>query len=109
MLFLIDAQLPRDLASCLITQGYPARHVADIGLGDAPDERIEAAALRMDAVVWSKDGDFAARARRNPDLPVVWLRFGNIRNRDLSARLRPRLRMIAEALKQGRTPVEVDE
>ena len=40
MQFLVDAQLPPALARWISAQGYPARHVADIGMASALDPEI---------------------------------------------------------------------
>ena len=66
----------------------PSVHVNDLGLGAAPDDAIEAKAREMGAVIWSKDADFAERARRLHGLQVVWLRVGNTTNASLQAGLR---------------------
>ena len=105
--FLIDAQLPPGLARWLDTKGYPSEHVVDLGLGGAPDDELEARARVAQVVIWSKDADFARRARQAPGLQVVWLRFGNTTNAELRARLAPRLSAIEAALAEGESLVEI--
>ena len=107
MRFLIDAQLPPGLARWLTAQGYPSDHVNDLGIGPATDSRIEAEARRLGAVIWSKDVDFAERARVRPGLQVVWLRLGNTTNAALRAQLAPRLETVAAALAAGETLIEI--
>ena len=107
MLFLIDAQLPPGLAQWLSDNGYPSEHVDALGLRTASDDAIEAKAREAGAVVWSKDADFAERARRTPGLQVVWLRFGNTTNASLRTKLAPHLRAIESALKEGDALIEV--
>ena len=107
MRFLVDAQLPPGLARWLTAEGYPSDHVNDLGIGPATDTRIEAEARRLGAVIWSKDVDFAERARRRPGLQVVWLRLGNTTNVALRERLAPRLETIAAALAAGEILVEI--
>ena len=107
MRFLIDAQLPPGLAHWLSARGYPSEHVNDLGLGAAPDGEIEARARETEAVVWSKDAGFADRARQSPGLQVVWLRIGNTTNASLRARLLPHLTVIATALEDGETVIEI--
>ncbi|MYE03205.1 MAG: hypothetical protein F4Y03_18410 [Alphaproteobacteria bacterium] len=107
MRFLIDAQLPPGLARWLTAEGYPSNHVNDLGIGPATDTRIEAEARRLGAVIWSKDVDFAERARVRPGLQVVWLRLGNTTNAALRARLAPRLETVATALAAGEALVEI--
>ena len=107
MRFLIDAQLPPGLARWLTAEGYPSDHVNDLGIGPATDARIEAEARRLRAVIWSKDVDFAQRARLRPGLQVVWLRLGNTTNAALREQLAPRLDTVAAALAAGETLVEI--
>jgi predicted nuclease of predicted toxin-antitoxin system len=57
--FLIDAQLPPALARLLTEHGHQAEHVHDIGRGDAPDRELWQYALDHDAVIVTKDEDFA--------------------------------------------------
>ena len=59
------------------------------------------------AVIWSKDADFAERARRTVHLQVVWVRLGNTTNAALRARLAPHLPAIAAALEAGEALIEV--
>lgn len=64
MNFLVDAQLPPGLARWLSDQGYSAQHVNDIGLAGAEDSVIWNYALRVDAIIVTKDEDFAERTAR---------------------------------------------
>lgn len=107
MRFLIDAQLPPGLARWLGERGHRAEHVNDLGLGAAPDSVIDARARVLRAVIWSEDADFADRARRTPDLQVVWLRVGNTTNTSLQARLEPHLSAVEAALESGEFLIEV--
>ena len=107
MRFLVDAQLPPGLARWLATRGHVCDHVNDIGLGAASDDRIETWARDAQAIIWTKDADFADRARRQPGRQVVWLRWGNTTNAALQARLAPNLREIESALEAGEVLVEV--
>ena len=107
MLLLIDAQLPPGLARWLSESGYPSQHIDALGLRAVSDDVIEAKARELGAVIWSKDADFAERARRTQGLQVVWLRFGNRANASLQAKLTPHLRAIESALSEGDVLVEV--
>ena len=107
MRFLIDAQLPPGLARWLSARGHPSDHVHDLGLGAASDDEIEAKAVELQAVVWSKDSDFADRSRRAQGLQVVWIRFGNTSNASLQARIAPHLPTIGAALLDGEGRLEV--
>ena len=105
--FLIDEQLPPDLARWLSDRGYPSKHVGDLGLAGAEDGDIAKEALRSGAVVWSKDRDFAERARETSGVRVVWLRFGNTTNAELNRRLAPLLSDVADRLRRGENPVDI--
>lgn len=107
MRFLVDAQLPPGLARWLSSQGYPSDHVYDIGLGAAPDDAVEARARELEAVIWSKDSDFADRSRRTQGLQVVWVRLGNTSNASLQAGIAQHLPTIEAALAAGEVLIEI--
>ena len=64
MNFLVDAQLPPGLARWLAEQGHTAQHVDKLGLGDAGDVTIWNHALSINAIIVTKDEDFAERISR---------------------------------------------
>ena len=78
-----------------------------IDLGGASDDQIEAKARETKGVIWSKDADFADRARRSPGLQVVWLRLGNTTNTALQAKLARHLPAIEAALRDGESLIEI--
>jgi predicted nuclease of predicted toxin-antitoxin system len=84
--FLIDAQLPSDLAVLLANRGHSAQHVAAFGLIDASDQKIWDHALAIGAVIVNKDADFADKLNLRDGPQVVWIRFGNTRNAELRRR-----------------------
>ncbi|MFO7641427.1 MAG: DUF5615 family PIN-like protein [Candidatus Competibacteraceae bacterium] len=61
--FLIDAQLPPALARWLTAQGHPSQHVSDFGGDGTTDDEVWAQALRLGAVIVSKDEDFAIKVQ----------------------------------------------
>jgi len=69
--FLVDAQLPPGLARWLAAQGHSAQHVNDVGLAGAEDSVIWNHALGVDAVIVTKDEDFAERTARTAVGPVI--------------------------------------
>lgn len=107
MRYLFDAQLPPGLGRWLSEWLHTCDHVNDVDLGAATDDRIEAWARALQAVIWSADPTFAERARNASGLQVVWLRCGNTTNEALRARLAPYLDEIEAALAQGEALVEV--
>ena len=99
---------PQALARWLCEQGYDAQHVEDLGLCDAVDRVIWALAMNMDAIILTKDEDFAVRAARDATSPViVWLRVGNATNRALLQWLEPRWSQIVVLLNAGHRLIEV--
>lgn len=90
----LDAHLPPSIVSWLAaTFGVTAAAVRDLGLREAEDAPIFAAARAAGAVVMTKDSDFADLVTRSgPPPQVLWLRCGNTSNaalRDLLARELP--------------------
>lgn len=82
--------------------------MTEIGLGEAPDERIWAHAAETRAVLLSKDDDFAQLARRSDRAAaVVWIRLGNTTSKALWQALAPVLPEIIEAVEQGERLIEV--
>jgi predicted nuclease of predicted toxin-antitoxin system len=83
----IDAQLPPALAQWLQSEhSEDAVHVQDLGLLRARDSAIFAAARAADGlvVVLTKDDDFVKlQGQHGPPPHVVWLRSGNVTNREL--------------------------
>ena len=108
MYFLIDAQLPPALAHWLARQGHQEAHVFECFPPGIADSAIWLEALRLDAVILTKDEDFHLRAlqiERGPQ--VVWLRVGNTSNRALMEWFLPLWPQIVEALENGERVIEV--
>jgi len=108
MRFLVDAQLPPALARLLREHGHTSEHVTEIGLADAPDRDIWQYALERDAVIVTKDEDFAdlvATGREAP--PVVWVRTGNSRRAALLIWFEPLIDQIVEMVGSGQTLIEL--
>ena len=79
MNFLVDAQLPPRLADWLRTQGHAAVAARDIGMQAATDNAIWRHAMQENAIIVTKDEDFAAMAGRRIAGPqILWVRTGNI-------------------------------
>jgi predicted nuclease of predicted toxin-antitoxin system len=105
---LIDAQLPPALAHWLTAAGVSAVHVHDLGLISASDVAIWQHAIQTTAVIVTKDGDFAARARvAAASPPVVWIRYGNLRRVALLERFAAAWPTIAAAIARGDTLIEI--
>ncbi len=90
----LDANLSPAVAPWITTTfGVACVSARDLGLRDALDTPIFAAARAASAVVMTKDSDFADMVTRlGPPPQVLWLRCGNTSNvalRDLLARELP--------------------
>ena len=107
MRFLVDAQLPPDLARFLTSCGYEAKHVEEIGLLSADDSEIWERARSDGFIIVTKDADFAALSNLRTGPQILWLRFGNTRKAELRARLGPLLPRIVAALVAGEKLIEV--
>ena len=83
----VDAQLPPSLAHWLTSEyAVDAKHVEDIGLlhHDDPEIVDSAGSVGQPVVLITKDADFVdLLQRRGPPPVVVWVRTGNITNREL--------------------------
>ena len=108
MRFLVDAQLPPDLATWLRERGFPADHVFSLLSPAAEDDVIWATAKSLDAVLLTKDEDFITLRNRVPSGPsVVWLRIGNATNPVLLDWLALRLNSIISEIEAGTAVIEV--
>lgn len=75
---------------------------------EAEDTPIWRYAIEHDAIIITKDEDFAIRARQNPNGPVViWLRVGNCSRRALIDWFGPLLPDILSAISEGQKLIEV--
>jgi predicted nuclease of predicted toxin-antitoxin system len=109
----LDAHLSPSIARWIAeTFAVECASVRDLGLRDALDPPIFAAARAAGAIVMTKDADFASMVERlGPPPRVIWLRCGNTSNaalKDLLARALPdciaRLGDGAAIIELGRDP-----
>ena len=105
--FLVDAQLPPLLAEHLRRSGHQAEHVDDYDLLGASDQDIARLALKLEAILVTKDSDFIQLAHFGNGPRVLWIRLGNTLNRALWQRLEPLLAGIVAAFEAGEIVVEV--
>ena len=106
--FVVDAQLPPALALQLTRAGHISEHVTRIGLAVAADTDIWRYVARAGAALITKDEDFVAMARANPNGPqVVWIRLGNISNNALWTDFERVLDEVIHALDEGERIIEV--
>lgn len=106
--FLVDAQLPPILARAITGAGYPARHVADLGLLQAADISIWKFACEQGCALITKDENFVAiRQRARDGVTVVCLRLRNSSRQALLAWFMPRLPEIVALIETGEPLIEL--
>lgn len=100
--------VPPGLAKWLAERGHTAVHVDELGLSEAEDITIWNHAVSIDAIIVTKDEDFAERVARTTSGPIiVWLRLGNSTNRVLLNWLEPRWAEVTQLLNAGNRLIEV--
>ena len=103
MRFIVDAQLPRDLASFLKTHGHEAVHTAELPEKNrTPDEEIRRLADAEDRIVVSKDDDFVtSHWLRGTPKRVLLISTGNISNPELIQIMQDNFDSLEKALDEG--------
>src|ERR1700760_4502072 len=84
MYFLLDENVPSDVANMLIEQGHEADFIRDYVPPGAPDVVVATVSQELEAILLSFDGDFEVISPRIPygqrrrfrKLSRVWLRCG---------------------------------
>jgi len=111
MRFWLDAQLSPALAVWLRMRfSLDAIAVRELGLRDAEDAEIYAAARTAGAIVITKDSDFIELLQRfGPPPQVLWLRCGNTSNLRLKQILTQALPDVLPMLEGGEPLVEVGD
>lgn len=108
MTFLVDNQLPPALAHLIQTElGSSALHVSDVGLRDASDAEVWSYASQIQAVLISKDEDFADIVIQVPTAKLIWVRIGNCRKIVLLNLFRQLWPRILELLETGDRVIEL--
>jgi predicted nuclease of predicted toxin-antitoxin system len=107
----LDAQLSPTIAHWLSADhGVLARPIRDLGLRDADDPTIFAAARMAEAVVMTKDGDFVQLLERfGPPPSVIWVTCGNTSNDRLRALLNIAWPRVMELLRADEPLIEISE
>ncbi|BAU14640.1 hypothetical protein LEP3755_51910 [Leptolyngbya sp. NIES-3755] len=59
MNFLVDENMPRNLAAAIVELGFSAEDVRDIGLRGRPDTEVMEAATKNDAIIITRDRGLA--------------------------------------------------
>jgi predicted nuclease of predicted toxin-antitoxin system len=105
----VDAHLSPALAKWITAEfGEAAQSVRDVGLRQAKDKDIFAAARQANAIVMTKDEDFVEMVGRlGPPPCVIWLTCGNTSNAALRQLLKKTLPRALELIRQGDPLVEI--
>lgn len=105
----VDAHISPAVAQWVSAElGYPASPVRDLGLHSAKDKDIFAAAREANAVVMTKDADFAEMVERlGPPPSVIWLTCGNTSNAALRGVLKKTLPRAMDLIGKGDKLVEI--
>ena len=107
----VDAQISPRIARW-IAGSFPvdAYAVRDLGLRDAPDLQIFAAARRADAIVLTKDADFVRLLEQRGSPPkILWLICGNTSNEALQQILSLHLAAALRLLSDGEKAVRIGD
>ena len=105
----VNAQLPPAIADW-ISENFNVEAVAvrELGLRDATDPEIFAAARNASAIVMTKDGDFVELVTAHGMPPqVIWLTCGNTTNARLREILAQALPPALKLLEAGEAIVEI--
>jgi len=105
----VDAHISPAVAQWVSSElGHPARSVRDLGLRNAKDKDIFAAARQANAVVMTKDADFVEIVERlGPPPAVIWLTCGNTSNAALRDLLKKTLPRAIDLISRGDKLVEI--
>ena len=103
MRFLVDAQLPRRLATWFRSAGHDARHTLDLAQGNrTPDSVLVSIAQREDRIVVTKDDDFVqSHLLANQPEKLLLIATGNISNIALETLLATNMPAIERAFGDG--------
>ena len=101
MKFIVDAQLPREIAWILRNKGFDAIHTDDLPDKEkTTDNQIREISVNENRIVISKDSDFIDSyfVKRIPPRLVI-ITTGNIRNNELFSLFSHNIEQIIELLK----------
>lgn len=109
MILWLDAQLSPRTALWIASQfKVTAVALRDVGLRDADDKTVFAAARDAGAVVLTKDSDFVRLLEQQGSPPkIIWLTCGNTSDAALRQLLSTRLAAALELLDGGEALVEI--
>lgn len=111
MKFLVDAQLPRRLATWLSATGFDAVHTLDLPLGNATtDAFVNDISTGERRIVITKDADFVdSFLLHKKPYKLLLISTGNIRNNELEALFQANIEKLKEAFEMGFEFVELNQ
>jgi predicted nuclease of predicted toxin-antitoxin system len=103
MKFLVNAQLPKRLASAINDAGHDALHTLDLADGNrTTDAYINELSIRNERIVITKDADFVdSLLLFQRPWKLLLISTGNITNNDLIQLFLPRLHTIVESFQSS--------
>lgn len=107
MKFLVDNQLPAELARWIGAKGCDACHALDVGLARSSDNEVFQYAQSASRILISKDEDFLHLALRSDTAGFVWVRLGNCRKTQLLKALNGLGPHIVERINAGERIIEM--
>ncbi len=108
MKFLIDANLPAQLAREFTDAGHECTHVEDLLPRYSPDTSIARIANDSGAVIVSRDADFVEFSRNGTlNVPLIWVRLGNLRRAAIASAIRARMPAMVRSLEAGERIIEL--
>jgi len=102
--FLVDAQLPKRLSDMLSFKGYDTLHTLDLpNKNRSKDSEINAISLEQKRVLVTKDADFIESILiSDKPFKLLYIKTGNVSNRDLQKIISNNLDKIIESLEENR-------
>jgi predicted nuclease of predicted toxin-antitoxin system len=106
--FLIDANLPVQLAREFVDAGHECTHMETILPRYSPDATIARIANDTGAVVVSRDSDYVQFSRDGVlTVPLIWVHLGNLRRAAIASAIRTRLPAIVRSIEAGERIIEI--
>lgn len=112
MKFLLDQNVSPALVGLLADADHLAEHVRDLGMREAPDDVVLAAARDADAVLISSDTDFGellARSNANEPSVILLRRQEGRRASEIASLIVANLQAVADDLASGAIVVLDDD
>lgn len=108
MRFLLDANLPVRLGVVFLAAGHECEHMEVLLPRYTGDPQIARLASSLGAALVSRDADFVRLSREGVlQTPLIWIRLGNMRGKEIAATLAAELPKIVAAIEAGQNLIEI--